>query len=84
MRQRIPKKRILTTLIGAEYFNPLTLTEQTIGTKNYMAVALRPPRIPKTAETFGNTIAMKHVNAIKLAVQVKFSLNEKSSFLKNM
>ena len=84
MRHRIPKKRILIIFIGAEYFNPLTLTEQIIGTKNYIAVALSPPKIPRTAETFGNTIAMKHVNPIKIEVQTKFSLNEKLSFLKNI
>ena len=37
-----------------------------------MAVALRPPRMPKTSYTFGYTIAMKQVKAIKIEVQSRF------------
>jgi hypothetical protein len=40
-----------------------------------MPVALSPPRMPRTSETFGKTTAKKHVKAMKLAVQIIFLKN---------
>ena len=83
MTHNEPKNIILIIFAGAFHDIPLTLIEQIIGTKNCIDVAFSPPRIPSTADTFGNTIAKKHVTAMNIPVHTRFSFYENVSLPQN-